>query len=389
MVSLVELRIGLTAAYFNQDDDQSARSSEKETKRLNAKESTLVAGSTGSSPMKGETRRVQLTGGSTLVVSLPSDWARGVGLGPKDEVHIVPQPDMSLLVIPGTREEKIPEGVIEVNQNTNEEEVLRTFIAYYLAGFDVLRLKFKSHPSEIRPHLKSLIRQKLIGVEIVEETQDTILTQCLHGHVDLPLKKALERMAIITSSMQIDAVKSLATGDAALAKEIIERDDEVDRFSHFIVRQLNLAIHNRMMIQEIGLSTAQDCLNYRVMVKTIERIADHSAQIANSTISIEKKKIPPSLIEHIQKLAKLSNDVFEGALRAVHSKSGKIANETILKLKQVIREESAATEELISSRLDNNSVVWLRLALESLRRIAEYSVDICEIVVNMVVGSPL
>jgi hypothetical protein len=34
---------------------------------------------------RGETRRVQLTGGSTLVVSLPSDWAKGVGLKAKDE----------------------------------------------------------------------------------------------------------------------------------------------------------------------------------------------------------------------------------------------------------------------------------------------------------------
>jgi phosphate uptake regulator len=342
-----------------------------------------------SSQLKGETRRVQITGGSTLVVSLPSDWARGVGLHAKDEVHLVPQPDMSLLVIAGAREEKTSERVIEVTQNTDAEEILRTFIAHYLAGYDVLRLKFRTHLSEIRPRLKTLIRQKLIGVEIVEETEDTILTQCLHGHVDLPLKKALSRMAIITSSMELDAVKSLSTGDSALAKEIIERDDEVDRFSHFIVRQLNLAIHNRMMIQEVGLSTAQDCLNYRVMVKTIERIADHAAQIASSTISIERRKIPPALLEHIQRLTKLSNEVFDGALRAVESRNGKLANETIQKLKQVTRLENSASEVLISSRLDNNSVVWLRLALESLRRIAEYSVDICEIVVNMVVGSPL
>ena len=81
--------------------------------------------------------------------------------------------------------------------------------------------------------------------------------------------------------MQFDAVKSLMTSDPALASEIIERDDEVDRFAHFISRQLNLAVHNRVMIQEIGLATAQDCMNYRMIVKSIERIADHAAQIAD------------------------------------------------------------------------------------------------------------
>ncbi len=296
---------------------------------------------------------------------------------------------MSLLVLPGTRLEKIPERTIEIYSNSTEEETLRTFIAYYVAGFDIIRLKFKSHMPELRSKLKAQMRDKLIGVEIVEETTDTILAQCLHGHVDLPLKKALSRMSIIASSMEFDAVKSLAEGDPELAREIMERDDEVDRFYHFITRQLNLAVHNRVMIQEIGLSTAQDCLNYRLIVKSIERIADHAAQIAQSEILMERRKIPSSLAERILKLSKLSNEVYDNSLRAVHSNSSRIANETILKLKNVVKEEESATEELISSRLDNKAVVSLRLALESLRRIAEYSVDICEIVVNMTVGSPV
>ena len=179
------------------------------------------------------------------------------------------------------------------------------------------------------------------------------------------------------------------SGDTALAGEIIDRDDEVDRFAHFISRQLNLAVHNRVLIQEIGLSTAQDCMNYRMIVKSIERIADHSAQIAGSEVLLERRKIPQTLAEHIVKLSKMSSEVYDSSLRSVNSRSGKIANEAIQKLKQVLKEEELATEELISSRLDNKSVISLRLALESLRRIAEYSVDICEIVVNMTVGSPL
>lgn len=337
---------------------------------------------------RGETRRVQLTGGSTLVVSLPSDWAKGVGLKAKDEVFMVPQTDMSLLVVPGIRVEKTPEKVIEISKE-DEDEILRAFIAYYVSGFDVIRLKFKSPLPELRSKLKNHIRHKLIGVEIVEETTDNILAQCLHGNVDLPLKKALSRMSIITSSMQFDAVKSLTISDPALATEIVDRDDEVDRFAHFITRQLNLAVHNRVMIQEIGLATAQDCMNYRMIVKSIERIADHAAQIAGSEILLERRKVPQALSEHMARLSKMSAEVYDSALRAVHSRSGKIANEAILKLKQVLKEEESSTEELISSRLDNKSVISLRLAMESLRRIAEYSVDICEIVVNMTVGSPL
>ncbi len=340
-------------------------------------------------PSKGESRRVQLTGGSTLVVSLPSEWARSVGIKPKDEVFLTPQADLSLLIIPGLPQKKNVEAVIEIPQKADEDEILRAFIAYYIAGFDVVSFKFKSHMPELRSKLKNHIRHKLIGVEIVEETTEKILAQCLHGHVDLPLKKALSRMGILSSAMQLDAVQSLFNSDLEFAKEIVERDDEVDRFYHFIARQLNLAVHNRAMIQEIGLQNAQDCLSYRLIVKSIERTADHAAQVAGSTILLEKRKIPDALSEHIQKLSKQSNDVYESSLRSVHGMSSKLANETIQKLRQVLREEENATEQLISSRLDNKAVVSLRLALESLRRIAEYSADMCEIVVNMTVGSPL
>jgi phosphate uptake regulator len=274
-----------------------------------------------------------------------------------------------------------------ISQNENDEEILRKFIAYYIAGFYIVRFRFKGHSGAIRSKLKSRIRNLLIGVEIVEETSESILAQCLRGHMDLPLKKALDRMALITSSMAKDSVDSLCSGEISLAKDIIERDDEVDRFAHFIARQLNLALHSRATIQEIGLATAQDCMNYRLIVRSIERIADHSVQVATSTLMLEGRKIPQALVERIQKLSKLSKEAYDGALRSLNKMNGKLANETILKLEPILKEEDSATDELISSRLDNRTVISLRLALESLRRSAEYSSDICEIVVNITVGS--
>ena len=339
-------------------------------------------------PQRGESRRVQLTGGSTLVVSLPIDWARSVGIKPRDEVHLVPQSDMSLLLTIGEHRPSASETAIVIQPNENDEEILRKFIAYYIAGFDIVRFQFKGSSPEVRSKLKSRIRDQLIGVEIVEETSESILAQCLRGHMDLPLKKALGRMAILSSAMASDSVNALSAGNLDIAKDIVERDDEVDRFSHFIARQLNLAVHNRATIQEIGLSTAQDCMNYRLIVKSIERIADHAVQIAMSTQMLNGRRIPQPLVEKIQKLSKLSREMYDNAMKSVNMRNGKLANETIMRLKPILKEEEAATDELISSRLDNRAVVSLRLALESLRRSAEYSSDICEIVVNMTVGSP-
>ncbi|HKW05803.1 MAG TPA: phosphate uptake regulator PhoU [Nitrososphaerales archaeon] len=334
-----------------------------------------------------EIRKLQLTGGSTLIVSLPSHWAKSAGLSAKDKVYLIPQPDLSLLVLPDSPKKKVNEGLIEISTQTDSDEALREFIAYYVAGYDLMRVSFKGPQPLLRTNLKSQIRSKLIGVEIVDESLERFSAQCLHGPMDLPVKRALERMSIIAGSMHVDAVKSLVSVDEPLANEIIERDDEVDRFSHFIARQLNLAVHNRSMIQAIGLLTAQDCLNYRLLAKIVERVADHAVQIANSTIMLEKRKVPQQIASKLEKVSKLSSGLYESSIRSLHAANKKLANTTISQLKLVLKEEESAVDELISSKIDNRSVMSLRLALESLRRISEYSTDICEMLIDMNVGT--
>jgi phosphate uptake regulator len=339
----------------------------------------------------GELRKVQLTGGSTYIISLPKDWVRDVGISAQDQVAIIPQTDMSLVVIPSEdlKKKEAEEAEIEVT-SSDPNVVIRTFIAHYLNGFDIIRLKFRPNSSpDVRAQVKSAIRKQLIGVEIIEESADEIATQCLPGYVDLPLKKALSRMSVITSSMQFDAVNAFLKDDTAMAREIVDRDDEVDRFYHFIIRQLALALSNRMMIQEIGLQHARDCLGYRMIVKSIERIADHAGRVAETTLMLTKKPLPPEASDIIQKLGTMSNQVYEDAMKSLFTMNGKLANETIAKSGQVVDYEEKGTEHIYGLRLDTKSVVALRLAMESLRRIGEYSTDICEIVINMMVKRSL
>src|SRR5437764_800956 len=103
-------------------------------------------------------------------------------------------------------------------------------------------------------------------------------------------------MSLIAKLMLRDAVDSLKGRDPALAEEIIRRDEEVDRFYLFIIRQLTMAVLNRSLILEIGLADPRDCLVYRVVSKSLERIADHATTIAKMSASIENP-LPPRLVE--------------------------------------------------------------------------------------------
>ena len=65
-----------------------------------------------------------------------------------------------------------------------------------------------------------------------------------------------------------------------MANGVVKSDDEVDRFSLYILRNLVMATKNERILQEIGLKHPSDCLSYRSTVKSIERVADHATRIA-------------------------------------------------------------------------------------------------------------
>src|SRR5260370_25448164 len=119
-----------------------------------------------------------------------------------------------------------------------------------------------------------------VGCEIIEESKDELIVQCLSSYGDLPAPRVISRMSLIAKLMLRDAVDSLKGRDPALAEEIIRRDEEVDRFYLFIIRQLTMAVLNRSLILEIGLADPRDWLVYRVLSKSLDLTADLASVLA-------------------------------------------------------------------------------------------------------------
>ena len=335
-----------------------------------------------------ELRKIQITGGATYVVSLPKKWVKAAGLKPKDQVALIPQADMSLLIVPKgeLKPKEVSEAIIEASAETGLEAVIRDFIAHYLVGYDVIRVKLRN--VRYRDLLKNSIRQKLIGVEIMEESADEIVAQCLLGHVELPLRRALDRMHVLMLFMLKDAMKALVSNDKDLAVEIVERDDEVDRLYFFAVRQLKAAVYNRMLIEEMGLSNPRDCLGYRLIVKSIERSADHAARIA-SVIPTLPAQSNNKMMEKIVKMSSIAQEIHECSVKTLYKYDPNLINESMKKIEQVISLEDEIIEQLLRLKIEARTMLGIRLILESVRRIAEYGTDIAEISINLAVKRPL
>jgi phosphate uptake regulator len=336
----------------------------------------------------GNFRNIQKTGGNSFVVSLPKSWVNDVGLRAKDSVAVLVQPDSSLLIVPrrDIRGTTKSEATLEATQGLDKDSLLRHFISYYLAGFDTVRISLGRSEAGMRGFVREGIRRKLVGVEIIEESSSTILAQCLSGYVELPLKKALERMSIIAAGMLTDAVAVLGTKGTAMAQEVIERDDEVDRFYHFLLRQLNIAVRDRSVIQEIGLSSARDCLGYRLAVKSVERVADHAAGIASQAENLQN--LPEGAAKKIQDLTLLSRKVFDTSIAALVRLDGKMAEDAITRTKEVVRMEERLSGEVLAPRMSGSQVASIKLMLEGIRRVAEYGSDIAEIAIDLTVAEP-
>lgn len=333
-------------------------------------------------------RKVQVTGGNSFVVSLPKTWVTDVGLRAKDPVAVMVQPDSSLLIVPrkDVRASSKSEATIEATQGLDKDFLLRHFISYYLAGYDTIRITLGRSDSGLRGFIREGIRRKLVGVEIIEETSGGILTQCLSGYVDLPLKKALERMAIIAGGMLIDSVAVLQGGSKGMAEEVIERDDEVDRFYHFLLRQLNIAVRDRSIIQEIGLTSTRDCLGYRLVVKSAERVADHAANIASQAENLQG--LSDNAVKKIVEMTSLSRKVFDSSISALLRLDGKTAEEAIAKTKEVVQMEGKLSGEVLAPRMSGAQVASAKLMLEGIRRAAEYGSDIAEVAIDLTVAEP-
>jgi phosphate uptake regulator len=333
-------------------------------------------------------RKVQVTGGNSFVVSLPKTWVTDVGLRAKDPVAVIVQPDSSLLIVPrrDIRAASKSEATLEAAQGLDKDFLLRHFISYYLAGYDTIRITLGRADSSLRGFIREGIRRKLVGVEIIEESSGGILTQCLSGFVDLPLKKALERMSIIAGGMLVDSVAVLQGGDKELAAEVIERDDEVDRFYHFLLRQLNIAVRDRSVIQEIGLSSTRDCLGYRLAVKSVERVADHAAGIAAQAENLQV--LSEGSAKKVNEMTMLSKKVFDSSVAALIRLDGKMAEEAIARTKEVVQLEEKIGGEVLAPKMSSAQVASTKLMLESIRRVAEYGSDISEIAIDLTVAEP-
>lgn len=321
-----------------------------------------------------------MSGGSTYVVSLPKDWVESMGAGAGDQVTLVRGPGRAVTVLPREAPAGRPAASITAGRTDTEESVKRKVIAAYLGGYSSIRvaaLGARLKPSHARA-VKNLVRTSMIGTEVVESSSESVSVQVLARLPELSFEAALVRMHSVASTMHREAVESFLEADVAHGEEVARMDDEVDRFGLYVRRNLVASVADAAVLREMGIGRAADCLGYRAVITRIERVADHAATIAKRAKFLDGR-VEPRLAGRIASLSEEALRVFGDAFDALGRGDYSAAEAIAAEAGRAVEAEKALMAGVRDSAR-NAGVV--RFVLEDLRRVAECSEDIAEVVID-------
>jgi len=326
-----------------------------------------------------ETRKVQQTGGSSYIVSLPKEWIDRHGIQAKDTIGILPQPDGNLMITPYINSQQyIKEKSFDIDEINSSDFLFRLLIGAYIMGYSIIKIKSsKKFHHQMRSTIENFINVAM-GPEIIEETSNTILIKDLLDPKEMPFDKTIKRMYILAQNMHEDAVRALENGNKALAEQVITRDDQIDRLNWLVERQAHIVLRDIILCQKMNI-TLEDASNFQLISRFLERIADHAVKIAKSVLRINFQKIDKNLLNSITMVSKLSLDLLNLSLDAWLQKSLKLANKNIESIENLI---SKCEKIVFNSDNSAEYAVEIGYIIESIRRTGEYSSDISEIIIN-------
>ncbi len=320
-----------------------------------------------------ETRKVQVTGGSTYTVSLPKTWATENGVSAGSEVEFYPE-DESLLLAPRT-EETTTEGTLDVT-DLEGPELTRAVVTMYVSGFDVITLETSQVDAAQRRTIREAT-QGLVGLEVIEETSERVSLQDLLDSSELSIHNAITRMRLVALTMLEDAVSALCEGDRDLAADVIERDDDVDRLYYMTARVFRAALREPSTATEIGLSR-ETCFDYYNSARQLERVADHATKIAE--LAGEVEGVPDDAADALSALHTEAANIIETAMDALlteeSEKAVSLSNEAVVQIEAI--DERAREVDGLLYDLDPKRAQRLGLVVDSLSRSADYGGNIAE-----------
>jgi phosphate uptake regulator len=333
-----------------------------------------------------ELRKVQVTGGTTHVLSLPKKWVDRNGIERHSLVAIHEESDGSLLLVPhGAAPSPDRKVTLDIEGNVPQSLVVRRLVGAYIAGVDEITVRSTGRLDDaVREAVRGMTRH-LVGVEIVEETKQTLVLQDLMGVSDMDLRKSITRMNRMARLMFDDALGALLSGDAKQAQAVASRDDEVDRLYWMVSKQMHAVLERPRLAADLDIEPA-GALNHFLVARTTERMADHATKIAGNALLLRGHELPAEVRASLNAQAEVVRGIWDDAFAAMAKGDFALGARTAESGEAAEAWRAAFSAQILG--LARESVGPMALVADSLDRIRGYAVDVAETAMNHTFVAP-
>jgi phosphate uptake regulator len=326
-------------------------------------------------------RRLQKIG-SSILISLPSQWIKSNNLKKGSIVPVDINRDNSISIFPSEDTTEEAKEVTIPYSSASMDTLVNQVYGAYLLGYDMIRIKASSQISfEDADRIKKAMR-KLVGLEIVDEDGFHISAQFLLDANTLDAEKILRRMSAIVAGMYRDLLEAIKSKEDSIRRVISGRDDEVDRQYFLLVRLIRSAMMDQKLAGKLNLSNI-DILDYRIAANLLESAGDYIVDLAGTMPDFSRIKI----IDEIAEAGALVEKMQEKSVAAFVNKNRAESN-IVVKTYEKFNEIISSIKGSAESKNPESAIAVLNLTY-SMDKIARCWVDVADLVKPVHLTAPL
>ena len=329
-----------------------------------------------------ESRKVQLSGGTTYTISLPKSWAQEHSIEAGSTLSLYPNGDGSLL-IETKRDRSVENRTTTVDVSTDSDDAIRQRIrAFHAVGSDEVTLLDRAGHLTDRRSVVERSLAGLSGFEMMEAGDSRIRLTNLIDADNVDVRKSALRLRLVVLGMHRDAVTAVLNDDETLARRVIDREREADKLFAMVTRHFRRALSDLQEVEKLD-SSRDELFEYYYMSRQLERIADHAEKISQFTLDPDVS-VPAEVGEQIDALASHSRQVIDTAADVVLADGGFEGALDAITERDELRTESQHLDKELYAHEELAEAYVVGLILDSIRRTAEYGANIAEIGIEQV-----
>ncbi|EHQ34226.1 phosphate signaling complex PhoU family protein [Methanoplanus limicola] len=327
-----------------------------------------------------EIRKVQITGGSSYIVSLPKEWIRESDIKKNDPLGLIVQPDGTLTITPrlsGKTAER--EKEFNMKEIRDPDVLYRLLIGAYVTGYNRIIIKAQTRLPSFAHRVVRMFIQVSIGQEVSEETERTIVIKDLLNPGEMPFENIISRMIVIIEGMTKDSLFALKTRDSELTDDIILRDRDINRLYWLISRQYNLLLKNVSLSREMGINV-DNAIHYLQVSRVLERVGDQIVHIAENVKSLLYTPVERKMMDSLTQLSYESINILNSSVKSFYNEDINLTNNTLTDIKEFRKKCDKISYDLFDT--NKPGIVPFAYIIENFKRVSEYSGVICETSIN-------